>query len=532
MMETYNACAYMRLSQADDDKAFNDESNSIVNQRILIEEYILSHPEIRLSEEKVDDGYSGIYFDRPAFQEMISDIKNGKINCVIVKDLSRFGRNYIESGRYQEYFFSLHNVRFIAVNDCIDIRPGSDNEVSLMLPFKNIMNDAYSRDISVKTKSHMDIRRKMGRYLGAFAPYGYLKSSENRNQLIIDGYASVVVREIFDWRLEGAGTTRIAERLNNMCVLAPCDYKEYLDMNYKTPFKIYDRTKWTAAAVKRILINEVYTGNLAQGKTKKQGLKIKKSVRLEPEQWIRAKDTHEAIISAQDFELVQKSFAADSRERSGNKGTGLMSGMLYCPDCGKPMNHKLVTSNGKKYAYYICSSYQKEKRSCSSHLVSENALVYAVTEFLKRCISVSFNKDTMLCNIDKNEISLPENERRKLDILVNNISVRLENTEKLLKAVYQDWREGLLNDREYQELNTYYLTEKDSLNRGFKQLKRSLRTSVGEAAEKKHKIDEFIANGEFDRLTRAIFMRLIDKVVVYNKNDIRIALRFDTGYQH
>ena len=221
LSKEYNACIYARLSRDDGDKL---ESDSIINQKALIRDFISKHPEIHVVSEKTDDGYSGVNFDRPAFQEMMEDIRSGKINCVVVKDLSRFGRNYIEAGNYIERVFPFMGVRFIAINDSYDSLDRNQSD-SLIIPFKNLINDAYCKDISVKIRSQLEIKRKKGQFIGAFAVYGYLKDPEDHNKLIPDTYASEVVRAIYKWKLEGMSQGRIAEKLNLQGVLCPMEYK-------------------------------------------------------------------------------------------------------------------------------------------------------------------------------------------------------------------------------------------------------------------------------------------------------------------
>lgn len=206
----YNACIYARLSRDDGDKL---ESDSITNQRSLIRDFLSKYPEIHVVSEKIDDGYSGVNFDRPAFQEMMDEIRFGKVNCVVVKDLSRFGRNYIEAGNYIEKVFHFMGVRFIAINDSYDSVDKNQSD-SLIIPFKNLINDAYCKDISVKIRSQLEIKRKKGQFIGAFAVYGYLKDEEDHNKLIVDTYAAEVVRAIFKWKLEGMSQGRIADKLN------------------------------------------------------------------------------------------------------------------------------------------------------------------------------------------------------------------------------------------------------------------------------------------------------------------------------
>lgn len=235
------AADYLRLSREDGDKL---ESDSIRNQRSLINDFVKQHKEIQLVEEYIDDGYSGTNFDRPAFQRMLEDVKRKKINCIIVKDLSRLGRNYIETGRYLEKIFPFMGVRFIAITDHYDSATGSDDADQIIVPFKNLINDAYCRDISIKIRSQLDVKRKNGQFIGNFAAYGYLKDPEDKNHLIVDEYAADIVRLIFNLKIDGYSSQRIAARLNEMGVLPPLEYKRSRGMNYNSGFRSGSDPKW------------------------------------------------------------------------------------------------------------------------------------------------------------------------------------------------------------------------------------------------------------------------------------------------
>ncbi len=259
----YNADLYLRLSKEDGDK---EESDSITNQKELIFEYLKSMEDIRIHEIRVDDGYSGVDSERPAFQQMLEDIKAGKVDCVITKDLSRFGRNHIEVGRYLEKIFPYLGVRFIAINDNYDSAMSDTQTDNIIIPFKNLINDAYCRDISIKIRSNLEVKRKKGDFVGAFAPYGYRKSEGDKNRLEVDEEAAETVRRIFRMYLQGSSAYRIAEALNEEDVLTPMDYKKEKGSAFYTGFKKNLKSQWSHVHVLRILGNPVYMGTLIQGK--------------------------------------------------------------------------------------------------------------------------------------------------------------------------------------------------------------------------------------------------------------------------
>lgn len=257
--EVYDADVYLRLSKEDGDK---EESDSITNQRELILEFLKSKEDIRIHAVRVDDGYSGVNFERPAFRQMLEDIKTGKVNCVVTKDLSRFGRNHIEVGKYIEKIFPYLGVRFIAINDNYDSLTNDAQTNNIIIPFKNLINDAYCRDISIKIRSNLEVKRKKGDFVGPFAPYGYQKSEEDKNKLEIDEEAAEVVRSIFQMYLQGSNAYKIAEKLNKKNILTPMDYKKENGSAFYTGFKKNLKSQWTHMHVLRILGNPVYTLSL------------------------------------------------------------------------------------------------------------------------------------------------------------------------------------------------------------------------------------------------------------------------------
>ena len=285
--EKYNCATYLRLSRSDGDQ---QESNSIKNQRALLNDYMGKHPELHKFDEYVDDGYSGTNFERPDFKRMMQDIEKRNVNCIIVKDLSRFGRNYIETGRYLERIFPFMGVRFIAINDHYDSAEENDDKGRILIPFNNLINDTYCRDISLRVRSHLDVKRKEGQFIGSFAGYGYRKDPKDKNHLIIDEYAAGIVQEIFKQKLNGMSSQRIASHLNELGVLPPNEYKRANGFNYTCGFQAGLNQKWTVVSVNRILKNESYTGTLIQGKRRKINYKVKKSHDVGSENWIRVED--------------------------------------------------------------------------------------------------------------------------------------------------------------------------------------------------------------------------------------------------
>lgn len=441
-INSYNACIYARLSRDDGDKL---ESDSIINQKALIRDFLSKHPEIHAVSEKTDDGYSGVNFDRPAFQEMMEDIRSGKINCVVVKDLSRFGRNYIEAGNYIERVFPFLGVRFIAINDNYDSLDRNQSD-SLIIPFKNLINDAYCKDISVKIRSQLEIKRKKGQFIGAFAAYGYLKDEEDHNKLVVDTYASEIVRAIFKWKIQGMSQGRIANKLNMQGVLCPMEYKLSLGMKVQTNFRVHKKSLWSSKAVTRILTNEIYTGVLVQGKVGTPNYKIKKIMPRDEADWIRVEGVIPVIIDKDMFDSVQMILAKDIRIAPDEDVVYPLSGFVKCADCGQNMVRKSYNAGGKSYSYFICST-RKAGKGCSTHSISEEKLMDVVLQMVSKHIDSVCEMEKMLDIVD----SLPEKQANvfNYDAQVVKLKEEIERNKSFKLRLYENLQEGLIGQDEY-----------------------------------------------------------------------------------
>jgi len=315
-LQVWDTCGYVRLSREDGDK---EESNSVTGQKDLICDYLSHHPELRECGMKVDDGYTGSNFDRPGFQEMMAEVKAGKINCIVVKDLSRFGRDHLDAGEYIERIFPFLGVRFIAINDHYDSLHSNVESDELIVPFKNLVNEAYCRDTSVKIRSQLEIKRQRGDFIGSFAVFGYRKDPEDHHRLLVDDYAADVVRDIFKWKLEGVSAGDIAVRLTKDGIPTPMDYKRTLGLRYSTSFRVKGRSEWSAGMVLRILKNPVYIGVLEQGRVTTPSYRVKRLVYKPRAEWAVVENCHEAIIDRYDFESIQKVLALDTRASASGK---------------------------------------------------------------------------------------------------------------------------------------------------------------------------------------------------------------------
>lgn len=357
------------MSKEDKD---NMESNSISNQKVLIDKYISNKQDLKLVDYYIDDGYSGTNFNRPAFKKLLRNIINKNINAIIIKDLSRLGRNHIEVDNYLENIFPMINVRFISIIENIDSYENPESLDNYIVPIKNLMNDAYAKDISKKVKSVLKTKKVNGEFVGAFAPYGYKKSPEDNHKFVRDMEAAYYVLFIFNSILKGKSPSEIANELNKRNIMTPAIYKKE---------KILDQCrdnineKWNAKMINRILKNRTYTGDLIQGKKKVESYKIHKLIDANKDEWIITKNHHEPIISEEKFNQVQEIIENSNARINKDGKVDLFYGYLKCGDCGSKFK--------KSGEYYYCESYARYKK-CTKHSINRNKLINKVEENIKR----------------------------------------------------------------------------------------------------------------------------------------------------
>ena len=519
----WSATLYLRLSRDDGDK---EESGSITGQRELLRDYISQHPELREYAIRIDDGFSGSTFERPGFQKMIEDVKAGRTDCIIVKDLSRFGRNYLDAGEYIEKIFPFLGVRFIAVNDNYDSLGEKKSSDDLIIPFKNLINEAYCRDISMKIRSQLEIKRKNGQFLGSFAAFGYLKDEQDKNKLVVDQYAADIVRDIFKWKLEGISPQDIADALNKLGVLSPMEYKRSLGMKYTTSFKTSAKAAWSAGTVIRILKNPIYTGVLIQGKETTPSYKVHKRIAKAKSEWTVIEDSHEAIISEIDFDSVQKVLKCDTRRSPDDKAVGLFSGMLFCGDCGASMVRKTVPAGEKKYVYYVCSAHKQDK-SCSPHRMRDTALEEIVLDSLRQHIREVVNMSELLDITDTAPLRTAQ--AQKVQRQLDKKREEYEKLQKLLMSLYENLTDGVIDREEYARLKASFTARADEAEKQMDALRESLNDIQSHGTENVW-MNEFIKRQELASLDRAVVVALIDKILIHSNDVVEIIYRWQDEF--
>ena len=519
----WNTTLYLRLSRDDGDK---EESNSITGQRELLRDYISQRPEFREYAVRVDDGFSGSTFERPSFQKMIEDVKAGRTDCIIVKDLSRFGRNYLDAGEYIEKIFPFLGVRFIAVNDNYDSLGDKKASDDLIIPFKNLINEAYCRDISVKIRSQLEIKRKNGQFLGSFAAFGYLKDEQNKNKLVVDQYAADIVRDIFKWKLEGVSPQDIADALNKLGVLSPMEYKRSLGMKFTTSFKTNAKATWSAGTVIRILKNPIYSGVLVQGKETTPSYKVHKRITKDESEWSVIEDSHEAIISKIDFDSVQKVLKCDTRRSPGGKAVGLFSGMVFCGDCGASMVRKTVPAGEKKYVYYVCSAH-KQNKSCSPHRMRDTTLEEIVLDSLKQHISEVVDMSELLAITDTAPLRTAQ--AQKVQRQLDKKHEEYEKLQKLLMSLYENLADGIIDREEYTRLKASFTARADEAEKQMDTLREQLEDIHNHGTENAW-MNEFVRRQGLTSLDRAVVVALIDKILIHSNDVVEIIYRWQDEF--
>jgi DNA invertase Pin-like site-specific DNA recombinase len=507
---------YYRLSK-DDEKA--GESLSIENQRLILQKYVAEQG-WELVDEYIDDGYSGTNFDRPEVQRLLEDAKNGRIDIIVVKDLSRFGRNYIQVGQYVDYIFPLYNIRFIALSDNVDTADTNSSGMDMM-PIMNVFNEWHSANTSKKIRAVIEANARAGKYRTTFAPYGYIKGADEKKLPIVDEPAASNVRRIFEMRASGISPRKIAEVFNEESILIPTDYRCQRD---GTTTKKQTSHLWQADIVKQILRNPIYLGHLVQCRSTTVSYKNKKHVNRDESEQVVIRNTHEAIISQELWDKCREVEASVSQGKRNKSGvTQPLSGLMYCADCGGKMRlawnntrHKRTDPRTYHRENYNCGNYSRfGKFYCTSHYIKLkeiNALVLmdirskaqlviddekqAREDFLKRKERLSSEEKAS----DKKKLQTAQNRLAELDMLIVSVY-----EDKVLKKVPEEICVNLLGK---------YQTEKTELQAEVLTLEKK----VADTAREENDVDEFIRRlkryTDVDELTREMCLELIEYITI------------------
>ena len=515
----YNAMAYYRLSK---DDGAGQVSDSISNQRKLIHAYVDNHPNIKLVDEAYDDGYTGTNFDRPGFRAVLEAVKAGRVNCVIVKDLSRLGREYIETGKYLEMVFPSLGTRFIAINDDVDSEKKSAGD-DLIIPIKNIMNESYCRELSKKLRSQFRIQRSRGEFLGAFVCYGYCKSPEDKHKIIVDEYAAETVRSIFSLKIRGYSQEQVADFLNREQILTPAEYKKSIGLKYQCGFQGTSQAKWTAVTVSRILKNPIYIGTLVQGKRGTPNYKIKKMRVRDKSEWVVVENNHPAIIDPLLFSAVQKLMERDTRRSPYQDTVYPLAGTLFCPDCRHSMQLRSVKRGERKYHYYVCSTY-KNGKGCGSHSIEQSKLEGIVLRAISNQIQMIVEMDQLVQKIDE---QTAENFRVKgLDIKIEQKNMELSQFQEYHAKLYEALVEGLIDRDEYNKMRQKYTAQIRETEKSIHKLTFQRENVLSNPAIDRSWVMLFAKYQDINALTREAVVTMIDRIYVYGDGRIKIDFNY------
>lgn len=524
--QTFKVAIYLRLSKEDDDLSCSSgakrESNSISNQRKLIYDFMKLHPELELYDEYKDDGKSGSNFDRAEFQRMMKDIEAGKVNCVVVKDQSRFGRDYIDVGKYKEKIFPKLGVRFITINEGYDSLSATSSD-DLAFTINSFVYDFYIRDISTKIRTNLTAKKQNGEYAGAFVAYGYVKDSNDKSKLVVDQFAADVVRDIFRWKIEGLSPQNIAVRLNELGIPSPAEYKKLSGSNYKTSFQTSSKAVWSHVSVRRILKNEIYLGVMIQGKRTTPNYKTKTVVTKAESEWLRVEGTHEAIISVRDFELVQELLRDDTHCRAGDVTVPVYAGRIYCGDCGATAVRKTVSYAGKRYVYYVCNANKHDKTVCSRHSIREDILGQVIYQTVRHQIDLLLDVDKALRQFEN--LSWEKHKLKQLDasIEIQEEVVRKNNTLRL--GIYEDLRAGLLDRSEYESLKKELAERIAEATAAIEKLNKEKREILDGVSKQQSWFEQFRQYENVTELTRPMVIHLIERINIFEDSNIEIVFR-------
>ncbi len=522
------AALYVRLSKEDGDKA---ESDSVISQKEILKEFIRLHPEIEFYDYYIDDGYSGTNFDRPGFQRMKNDIISGRVNCVVVKDLSRFARNYTDAGYYIEDFFIRNNIRFIAINNGFDNASGGMNAVTqcITVGVTNVINESVAAITSVNVKGTLNARRANGDFIGSFPTYGYIKDPENRHKLIIDEEAADTVKMIFEKFVSGTSILGITRELNELGIPNPSEYKKRKGFNYKHPAGEINDGMWPESSVRRILKNEMYIGNMVQGKNRKMSYKIKKCVAVPKDEWNIVEGTHEAIIDKETFIKAQSLFNRNIRKSPAKNEVDLFAGLVRCADCRRIMSKKSNKHPYGEYHYYRCTTARKmSKGACNNHTIRIDKIEEAVLVFLRKMVEVATEYDEII-----NAINSCPQRKSKSDLLEKSLEKHLNDREflnSMILALYPDWKRGDISREEYLGLKEDYQKKIKKIDEEIEALKVKIE-EFSNGFEENAFIAGFKKFGNIEKLTRPLVTDLIEEILVHEGGRITIRLKCKDAFE-
>jgi len=521
---TWTTGIYIRLSKEDG----NDVSYSVINQEKRLLKHIESLDEpFEIYKIYIDDGKSGTTSNRDGFQEMLQDIRDGLVNCVVVKDLSRLSRNYAESGLYLEQFFVERRVRFISLElPSLDSYQRPDEISSISTAFQNIVNDDFCRQTSIKIRGTFNRKRADGEFIGSFAPYGYMKDPDNRNKLIVDEEASKVVKDIFSWFINGESKFGIVNKLNELGILSPTGYKRSKGVNY-TGQALGTSYLWGIPTINIILKNQTYLGYMVQGKHKIISYKIHKLVQVPEEQWFVVKDTHEPIISQDIFDKAKRLLERNIKTANFQKKVHLFTGFIKCADCTKSMHRQTA----EKYVYFSCRTYKlQSKTACTKHSIREDELTRAVTDAINLQIALIENKKKLIEEVK--EAPFTKSRIAGISMLIKQKKKEIDKINHIRDSIYVDWKSGDITRVDYTRLKSLQDDKVYQLNDNLEVLKEELRTIEAELNTENPVFRLFQSERKIEELDRSLLIEFVEDIYIEENKKINVHFKFKDQIEH
>ena len=515
---------YIRLSKEDLLRG-RDESNSVINQRRLLEQYHQTHlDEFHDGTEQdvyVDDGKTGTDTDREDFQRLLADVYSGRINCVIVKDLSRLSRNYTDARNLIENLFVRLNVRFISLAEGVDSYRNPDSVSNIIVPITNVMNDQYCYQTSKKIRQVFDMKRRNGEFIGSYAPYGYVKDPNDKHALLVDPEAAEVVKSIFALFLSGMNKRGITYYFTTTGTLCPTPYPQQQGVKYNAP-NAQGNPMWSTITIDTILKNRVYVGDMVQGRQRVKSYKIHIQEKVPEEEWFIVENTHEAIIDRETFAKVQSLLKRDTRTAPKAKQLYLFSGFLKCADCGRAMSR--IASKGI-YVYYQCGTYKSlSKKACTMHSIKSDRLEAGVLFAIQQQVHLALTYSEFVARI--NSAPLKKSKSKRLEDTIAAKEKELAKIMRYKQALYQDWKDGEITRNDYRHMSEDYEQQIEALTRRRQTLTAEQEQLENGVDAESPCLTAFLKYRNIDKLTREILGELIDHIKVYEGGNISVKFKY------
>lgn len=524
---------YIRLSKEDSDREgkanrIKDESDSIVNQRKILDEFIERHfaesdESYEIVEYYIDDGLTGTDDTRKDFMRMIQDVEAGMVNCMVCKTTSRAFRNYADQGYYLEQYFPLKKTRFISMGDpYVDTYKNPDVLSGLELPISGLMNDRYASKTSNDVRRTFAMKRRKGEFIGAFPPYGYLKDPLDKNHLILDPATYPIKREIFGWiAYDGMSYRGCAMKLNELGIPNPSAYKQSLGWKYNNPHAENNDGMWQAVCLKRLMLDPVNLGHMVQGRQRVISYKVHTKETIPKSEWEWAEDTHDPTFTQEEYDTLVRLSKRDTRTANTERMIHLFSGLVRCADC----NRALQRSKAKHYVYYTCRTYRnKSVNACTKHTIPETELNAAVLAAIQAQIAMLESLAPIVDKINEAPVVITQSER--IDKMLRDKQKEITKAQSIADGLFADWKNGDITREEYQRLKAKYVDQIQQCNDALKSLEAEQKR-LGAAINSENAVFTlFLKHRNLQELDRAVLAELVDFILVHEDRCVTIRFRF------